>query len=518
MSCSRSREITCSIFFLLSFVKPALDPLTMSSLLEFAVLHFRLLVIMINQEKAASLDTISPSTCLDGGLKSISALSGENRSNLSLSAQVSNLSLFKFFLRMLTAIDTSFIASMLIEILSVMATKQDSSNPDHLNGTIEASWSSLQTVYAYVKDFEFCNGPPQLLCRYHTRIKDNKSRQVFNSTMIRLSQCKERGSSLHHFRLLQHWCLITQSSDYVAKYGHHFSKIIDEIAVFVASLDQVSKKEEEKKETVTRLSLPFLSAATFEKLFVHLLHMLIGTLNVVEPALSNPTEDLGPYIHCHLMVRLFRRLLEVYERHFFVFSARHAADVYYASRLGLQAMLAQIDLSVDWRNNQPLVSWEDKRAGKDPGASKYLQALLNDYFLCLPFTIINLCDFWDRQGSQFLPQATKLRQAAEKAAQSLEKIAIAHNWPPPTTQTASTCNSFKIDVNKSLIDEKVAMTYPMQLDEDSIGSRVDVALSNTDSDDSDDSFGVAGEWGDCNDDSSTQSLQLALNDGVQLAS
>jgi len=535
----KRRKLTLFIFS-----SPKFDVSSLSSLISFASSYLRLLATMLIQ------DGRYHSPCTYNGVL-LEYLDGYEAAGALSEEDLAFTSLFDGLSIMLNVSDSPQIVAMLLETLSVLAVQNQELN---LDNAIAISWSSLHTVYAHERDGMKFTEPPFLISHCvsrHASLHGDSGpctalRQVFESSVLRLSQkvldCK-RPVPHYCVSLLQLWGLVTHSSNYTARYAHYFSSMCDELACFVASLDKTAETTEEKKENNSgdavslRRShpLPFLCATSFEEVFSYLLNMVVGAMAVCEPASSVPLScgAVKPFTHFHLVLRNFRSLLEVYQKHFVVFPSRSSMDAYHASRFCLTAAVNQLQRCAEWRQNQPLLSWEDKDAGAyDPGATKYLQDLLDEMFSCTSTAVLDLCDFWERSGNSLLhSRTTRLRQMAEKAAQKLKDFATAYNWPAPIAHRD--CASYEgiVVSTTAFVPDSSTITAEAKPGITNVSSADGTGQANTEScggdkgcldeddggggdDDSEDStsFGVAGGWGDgggdSKDDSSVESLQL----------
>lgn len=150
----------------------------------------------------------------------------------------------------------------------------------------------------------------------------------------------------------------------------------------------------------------------------------------------------------------------------------------------------------------------------------YLQRLLETIASIIIGRIFSLCDFWlSLEEVTFLSRNTSLRQAAEKAAYTIKRIAAVHNCAKPifecdvceiiAEEMADGTNGF----HTILTSRKAVNVQPHDNSfQQNNGRRILIEDSCPSSDEeSGGSFAVAGDWGASDDDSdSPDGLDLDL--------
>jgi len=356
----------------------------------------------------------------------------------------------------LRSTDDALVANQLLEILSVLALHEKG----RFGGAVhQASWGSLHTIYAAEEWSEDSSTD----WPYAFRLEIQRFRSQAVSSELQLLQRALEGTILRNasgasegisntvmFRhgLLRHWALLSHSALTLSELERHFSHLISELGSFLDNLenavDNVHEDEEKDTEEVrlankgksTVSAIPWLSGATFVDVFELLLHMIVGLVAVTSPTtkLASSMEHCGPYYHLDHVFRLFRSLIDVYQKRILVFPRKVTSKVSNACRFMLSATAAQLNRCVDWRNSQPILSPDQRQANiYDAGAMQYFQKLLDSMAANIAGRVQSLCEFWQSKesASQYVSKSTTLSYAAEKAARTIKNTASSHNLTPP---------------------------------------------------------------------------------------
>jgi hypothetical protein len=121
---------------------------------------------------------------------------------------------------------------------------------------------------------------------------------------------------------------------------------------------------------------------------------------------------------------------------------------------------------VQWRNAQPLLTVEEKRAGKhDYGSIRFLEQLLQAFTRCGPGKVMILCQALsslsalssltdvDSEEERCMPndkRFTSIILRAQKTMESLRSVASAHNLVPPRLENNSFEKGSKVQPKKRL--------------------------------------------------------------------
>lgn len=357
-----------------------------------------------------------------------------------------NAEIFNRFICLLEKADNCMVIYHLIEILTVLALR---GGPPLIKKCIEISWMSLHAVYS-VDDITSLNETPFVITNAVAResmLSTTASSKALQNELIqiieKLQQHGETGKEADSFRhkILRHWGLLLLEPGRLSR-KLHLCVLIDELETFVESLHSAvdGDSEDEKKENTydsvqdSLPKLPFLGGPTFSDFFEMLFLMAAGCFCVSCP--EETTEGPGPYITIMQCIDHYSRLLDMYQRFFVLFPQNTSVTVLDASRRLLRIAVCQMNRCVVWRISQPLLQVEERSAGAyDKGSIVHLEELLNSVNTFSSDTITKLCDFWQsRKSPTMISRGTRLRQAAEKATESVRRIALTHNCT-----TSSSC-------------------------------------------------------------------------------
>lgn len=378
----------------------------------------------------------------------------------------------------------------LLDILSVLSL-------DHLglaNRTIEACWRILFTVYAVPsREVEGSDGHHSRPCGFSeaaTRIlkrrksaasKQNKHHLVertLSETVLRTtttSAQKVQKVAVLRSSILTMWGLMTQSSTSVDGFDY-LSKLIGEIERFLDgtdgtescdddnnNIDNEERQNDSSKKRRRRSArrrryvspIPSLTVSSLDVFFELTLQVTVAALAVSQHArtskgATDSTRNKDPFRHLQDFVQLFTRQLEVYDLHFQSFGRRMLSIVFGASNRMLNICLFHVHGCVKWRNAQPLLSVEEKRAGvHDFGSICFIDRLLQSFAVFCAGRVITLCQ---SILSQMLSRAdndedtgepkyvsgekrvASLMASAQKTLTTLGTIAASHNLVPPTLE------------------------------------------------------------------------------------
>lgn len=465
--------------------------------------------------------------------------------------------LFDFFAERLHVADISMVADHLLEILSILAMQGDCRI---LKKLVDLSWTSLHTIYAHTgTGTSECGRLPCALaasarqCELKATSRDQCSlRRVFDRTVFKLNRRDKNDLpdlTLMRRGMLRHWGLLLVSTSTFTFQKNQLLIMIAELASLLESVDgRAARKLDDgksdseisstrKKKSIHAPSIIGLDAATFPVFFEMLIHIVVATAATLNARLLGSSHG-SPYHHLSESFGLFRRLIELYQRHISIFPRKSVFSISNASKEVLSVAVAHLQRCVEWRSAQPLLSIREREAGKyDPGAIIFLEQFIDAVSSHTAGTVLSLCDFWQsREGAHFnLPRSTTLRFAAEKAARRMSDVSTAHNLVPP---------SFGVEIETIEVDDTLQLTKGFHQIEQTQGlrdkcricpTRINSKIESkstesrrvsrlrivdedellfrdeTDSD-TDASFGAAGDWGDdSEDDKSGRSLNLHSN-------
>lgn len=382
---------------------------------------------------------------------------------------------FKSFLHHLRICEDEATALELMDILSILSSKDS----ELTQRATEACWRVLHTVYTVSsRDVIESTGddlPLTLQGALYTRNNHQLIDRVLSATIVKMAtsdtkNAHDNGMLRHNVLLL--WSL-TARSPYLSGFDY-WSKLTSELARFLAGIDESqsstlttdgdtsSQQETERRQRLERRaskrsrphvsSIPSLTLGSFGCFFELLLHASIAAFAVSPHALTDVAEErASPFQNHHDMVQLVSRLLDIYVEYFHMFPRRIVSVVVAACKHMLSVCLFQVDCCVEWRNAQPILSIEEKRAGvHDYGAITFLEHLLQSFATWGAGKVMTACqtirqltcpstesdgDDEDATLLASLPQNdkrfTSLMLSAQKTMDALRAVASAHNLVAP---------------------------------------------------------------------------------------
>jgi hypothetical protein len=394
----------------------------------------------------------------------------------------------------------------LIDIFSILSSNQ----AGLMNRTIEACWRVLHTVYAdncQVAMKFHGDRPPHAFIEAIARANaesqspQNKRHLVeraLSATIVRTATSTAKNvqeNAMLRRSLLVFWGLMARASSSTSVHGFDYlSKLLDELERFLVGIkdaslssckndDEDSRSQEDgrsrRRKTRSRRkrpyvsSMPSLTVASFDVFFELVLHMAVGIFSVSSHARTSkalrterPEKENNPFQHLHDIVKLVSRLLDVYISHFGLFPRRMVSIVLGSCKHLLSICVFHVSGCVQWRNAQPLLTVEEKRAGKhDYGSIRFLEQLLQSFATCGPGKVMILCQAvsslsvpsretdGDSKEEHYMSndkRFTSLMLSAQKTMESLRSVASAHNLVPPRLENNSVDKTSKMQPTKCL--------------------------------------------------------------------
>ena len=406
------------------------------------------------------------------------------------------------------------IAHFQLDILACLATR---THIRYLDKVIESSWFSLHAVFSgsieLVSD-DWDRNLSRILQRQQT--KRTSDVRIRLNTILEAIVLSSRAISVNNcapycLAVIRHVSLISYTVDRFWRFSNHIIKLVEEtesLAVSLHSAIRGGKVEIDGKQSTSRAipapSFPFLNSTTLPDFFQTLLSMITLMAGCMDPALTTVcSKHEGPYRHLKFTLGVFRRLLNTFREHFAIFPTRTTRIVSSISRDLVEVMTLQLRRCVDWRNRQPILAVAQRTTAIDVGSLSYLDELIHVHISPVVGDASCLCDFFvERSDGPYFPfKRTNIRAAVEKMGREIRKVAATHNLSTPT---------FLPQKLPKLDDFMTANAESRTLDSNDGG--VTVPLSKTTRSDEDasscmsgsdaDSFGVSGEWGTSDDESS----------------
>lgn len=361
----------------------------------------------------------------------------------------------------------------LLDILSLISSKDS----ELRKRAIEACWRVLHTEYSVLnQNVPEPSARDELPHTFQGALELGSTSQeihkVVSATIVKTATADARnaqGSDIlrHSFLLL--WSLAALSQD-LSGFDCWY-KITTELVQFLDALDGSSSNAEENpseqendersqrlqrrgKRTRSRAivsSIPGLTLDTYSSVYEWVLHASVATFAVSPHALTDVTEgQASPFHHHHEMVRHIGCLLDLFVSKFDLFPRRILSTVLACCKQLLTVCTLQVDGCVQWRNAQPILSVEEKRAGvHDYGSIKFLEQLLQSFATWGAGKVLSFAQRLRRVVSPFVesdsdesrepfatvPQndkrITSLMLSAQRTMDMFGDVATAHNLVAP---------------------------------------------------------------------------------------
>jgi hypothetical protein len=441
------------------------------------------------------------------------------------------LRLFDFFSSKLTTAENFVAAFNILEILSLLAFFD---KDELLSRVVELSWTSLHTVYdAEVTTKSSC---PYAVTVWHLRFGKDACMQDHQPVVrivnrILSKQLQRENKNIPEFVCLQfglirHFGLLTTSKVGLSFLIKHLSSLISSLKSLVESLDVAffsNRTDDEEKNSETMhskkrktchtSSVYGLEVATIADYFDTLLNLAVATVGALNPGEPMNGSISSPYQVFEECYGLYRNVIELYQASIFAFPRKSAATVTCASKDMLSIAFHQLQRCIDWRNQQPILSNQERSSGKlDMGSIRYLQQLIDTIMSHTAVPILRLCDLWQSSttvGFMKVSRIASVRLMVEKAMQRIKDVALSHNL---STSSFIQCDEIKNDEPTKgfhiLSRKEDEHTPGMHETNDPLPAKqftMDVES------DTDDSFGVIGQWGDESDSNSDNNSACTLN-------
>lgn len=394
----------------------------------------------------------------------------------------------------------------LIDILSILSSNQ----AGLLNRTLEACWRVLHTVYAdkgQVAIQFHDDGPPHAFIEAIARAnaesqcplnKRHLVERALSATMVRTATSTAKNvkeNAMLRRSMLVLWGIMAQTSSSTSVHGFDYlSKLVDELERFLVGItdtalsscenyDEDSEGQEDgrsrRRKTRSKRnrpyvsSMPSLTVASFDVFFELVLHMAVGIFSVSPhtrtseaPRREGRGNGQDPFQHLHEIVKLVNRLFDVYISQFCIIPRRMVSIVLGSCKQMLTICVFHVAGCVQWRNVQPLLTAEEKRAGKNDYASiRFLEQLLQSFATCGPGKVISLCQAvsslsapsratdGDSEEEHYMSndkRFTNLMLAAQKTMEKLRSVASTHNIVPPRVEINSVEEASQMQLKNSL--------------------------------------------------------------------
>jgi hypothetical protein len=227
-------------------------------------------------------------------------------------------------------------------------------------------------------------------------------------------------------------------------------------------------------------------------------------------------EDREPYTQLIDLFNKFQRLIELYKEFFPLFPLGAASCVASACRDMLEVSLLQTQQCVEWRSSQPLIPFSEKKANVfDPASVSNLENFLNDLSSKVIGTVLDLCDFWQRDNSRMLvSKSSYLRLMAEKSARRVKTICFDVNLTAPSFNSSGEV----LWIDRRIHDTKGFHELDLSLKNRNIKERAPFQIRNKRKlddegqsllgEDNESAFRVTGGWGRS---SNGERAKLSLN-------
>lgn len=455
---------------------------------------------LLNEEKKCDGENTvlsCPDTLMDVFMHCTMKMNATNSNPLPLSQHACCLTnAFNVLLEHLRICEDEASASELIDLLSILSSNQAAL----MNRTLEACWRVLHTVYASSRrNVINVHGdrPPHAFFEAITRAynkcqsqlaiqnKGHLVKRALSATIGRtaMSTTKnvQENAMLRRF-LLVFWGLMARPSSSTSIHGFDYlSKLVDELERFLAGNnntitllsceidDEMSgsqdgksqrRKTRSKRNRSYVSSIPSLTTASFDVFFELVLHMAVGAFAVSShaqtskgPPREGAEKEKNPFHHLHDIAKLISRLLDVYVLHFGLFPRRMVSIVLGSCKQMLNVCVFHVIGCVQWRNAQPLLSVEEKRAGiHDYGSIQFLEQLLHSFATQGAGKVMILCQSisslselsketdGDSEEEHYMSndkRFTSLMLAAQKTMETLRSVSLTHNLVPPQVEKVS---------------------------------------------------------------------------------
>ena len=205
---------------------------------------------------------------------------------------------------------------------------------------------------------------------------------------------------VHH--ILSHWSalILEGASQYKC-----LNEMVYSIDVFLSPASKRSKK------SVSSPRLPALGEKTVAVLFEMLLHMINASLSSSKPASNKkkcPSDVEGPYEEIMWPLKVFGKLLSIFQSNHDFLPRRYAMAVVKSSLLMTRLSEYQLRQCVEWRNSQH----SQLGIGLDAAAVEFLQPLVDDVAVCIG-SIMSFCNLMRKQqdGGSSWDKSYKLTKA-----------------------------------------------------------------------------------------------------------
>ena len=404
---------------------------------------------------------------------------------------------FNAFLSHLRICEDEATALELIDILSILSSKSS----ELAHRALEACWRVLHTVYSVscgdANETNYDEVPRAFLNAVSLVITSQKSmldsqntgqltERVLSATIVKTTTSgtkdAQENAVLQHGVLLM-WGLTASWVDHCS--FDYLSKLTSELVSFLDGIDgsapsnlttgdnfscELEADNSQRRERLQKRrnrpyvsTIPSLTVSSFALLFELLLHSAIATFVASPHARKAVTERDGeagvnesPFQHHHDRVQLISRILDAYVSRFHLFPRRMVSVVLGACKHLLSVCVFQVRGCVQWRNAQPILSVEERRAGvHDYGSIKFLERLLQSFATFGVKKVMSVCqsirqlccpsaesgEDEEEERLVSLPQNdkrfTSLILSAQKTMDALRDVSSAHNLVLPLLDNAS---------------------------------------------------------------------------------
>jgi hypothetical protein len=424
-----------------------------------------------------------------------------------------NIALLELVAFQLQSMEDIGIAHFQLDIISCLVKRSDAK---YLDRIIEISWSSLHDVYSGSIDLVSEDWQ-----RHLSRMVQAKKTKDTPEVKIPLESLLEavaqscrcitvKAFSPYCLSVIRHFALISVAPDQLSRYSHHVVKLLKETDSLARALHATIRGEkleiDGKQGTIRAIPascFPFLNSITLPDFFSTFLSLTTLLMGGIEPTRVAPTHE-GPYQHLKFTLGVFRRLVSIFRDHFAIFPSRNTRTLSKLSRDFTGLMIWKLRQCVHWRNKQPILAVAQRASAIDVGSLSYLDDLIHLHMSPVIGDLSSLCDFFvERTDGPYFPfKRTNLRAIVEKAGREIQKIADVHNLSSPTLLPLSLP---KLDTIAISTEESRNLDNGEHGEVSNMAKRNEDASVSVSGSDDDSSFGVSGEWG-TSDDESTKGI------------
>lgn len=429
-------------------------------------------------------------------------------------------SLVEYFSSKLVQTQYSAPAYFILQIISNLSLEKH--DEDSNGRVVEMSWKVLHSVFTESDDLDVEHKDfPQPQENLLKQMKLDRSqlsslREALQSTLTRLYDRPSftRDFAAHRNFLILHWGLISQSPHDILRFSGHITEFVAQLHILLKNMEQNAIKASK------RTRMPCLDAVTFPEFFETLTSMNLTALSAAQ--VNSRQKNYSPFQHLKVLVRLYRRTLDLYLDHFALFPQKSISMVARLTKDMLVVAVTQLHRCANWRNEQPVLPFAERASGRvDPGSMAHLQELIDLVAGDIVGTARILGQFAleAEQGTEFPFKRTGVLTAVQKAEREVKDLSTSHHLPVPRFQP----QEIKDDIMNVTSTENHSVkgfslhdttTEEMDCDEsegDEFGVLLDEDMHQSPSSErnsGEESFEVAGSWPDQESDDNSTSTAI----------